>query len=81
MVAMRQASPLLTKLGPAWFRRWLVDRLPLAPVQQLKNVVDVLHNTSVRIIAEKKALLESDEVKAGKDIISILRKSRTAALS
>ena len=81
MVAMRQASPILTKLGPAWFRRWLVDMLPLAQVQQLKDVVDVLHDTSVRIIAEKRALLEGGKFSAGKDIISILRKSRTAALS
>ena len=75
MVAMRQASPILTKLGPAWFRRWLVDMLPLAQVQQLKDVVDVLHDTSVRIIAEKRALLEGGKFSAGKDIISILRKS------
>ena len=75
MVAMRQASPILTKLGPAWFRRWLVDMLPLAQVQQLKDVVDVLHDTSARIIAEKRALLEGGKFSAGKDIISILRKS------
>lgn len=74
MVAMRQASPLLTKLGPTWFRRWLVERIPFKQVQDLKHVVDVLYDTSARIIEDKKAALEKGEIAVGKDIISILRK-------
>ena len=41
---------------------------------ELKDVVDVLHDTSIRIIAEKRTLLEGGKFSAGKDIISILRK-------
>ena len=74
MVAMRQASPFLTSLGPAWFRRWMVDLLPIPQVQQLKHVVDVLYETSIRIIGEKKAALANGDKYQGKDIISILRK-------
>ena len=74
MVAMRQASPILTSLGPAWFRRLMVDLLPIPQVQQLKHVVDVLHDTSIQIISEKKAALEQGKVYQDKDIISILRK-------
>ena len=74
MVAMRQASPILTSLGPAWFRRLTVDLLPIPQVQQLKHVVDVLHDTSVQIIGEKKAALEQGKVYKDKDIISILRR-------
>ena len=73
MVVVRQMSPLLTKLGPAWFLRWLVGLVPLKQVQELKKVVDILHETSIEIIAQKKALLESGKFSAGKDIISILR--------
>ena len=73
MVAMRQASPILTSLGPAWFRRLIVDLLPIPQVQQLKHVVDVLHNTSIQIIGDKKAALANGQVSKDKDIISILR--------
>lgn len=73
MVAVRQASPILTSLGPAWFRRWIVDHLPFGQVQELKKAVDVLHDTSIRLVSQKKAALELGEFSAGKDIISILR--------
>ncbi|KAI0720771.1 cytochrome P450 [Cerioporus squamosus] len=79
MVATRQASPLLTKLGPTWFRRWLVDHLPFKQVQDLKSVVDVLYDTSARIIEDKKAALEKGELAVGRDIISILLKANMAA--
>ena len=74
MVAMRQASPILTSLGPAWLRRWIVDLLPIPQVQELKHVVDILHDTSIRIIDEKKAALQRGDASKGKDIISILCK-------
>ncbi|RDX47197.1 cytochrome P450 [Lentinus brumalis] len=79
MVAMRQASPLLTRLGPTWFRRWLVERIPFKQVRDLKHVVDVLYDTSARIIEDKKAALEKGEIAVGKDIISILLKANMAA--
>ncbi|KAI0739058.1 cytochrome P450 [Daedaleopsis nitida] len=79
MVAVRQASPILTRLGPAWFRRWVIDHLPSKQVQDLKNVVDVLHETSVRLINEKKAALEKGEFSVGKDIMSILLKANMHA--
>ncbi|KAM5531524.1 hypothetical protein V8D89_010179 [Ganoderma adspersum] len=79
MVAMRQASPILTSIGPAWFRRSIVDLLPIPQVQQLKHVVDVLHGTSIQIIGEKKAALANGEVSKDKDIISILLRANMAA--
>ena len=72
MVAMRQTSQILTRLGPTWFRRWVVDHLPFKQVQDLKHVVDVLYDTSTQIIEDKKAALEKGELSVGKDIISIL---------
>ncbi|TBU38509.1 cytochrome P450 [Dichomitus squalens] len=79
MVAMRQASPILTSMGPARLRRWIVDLLPIPQVQQLKDVVDVLHDTSLRIIDEKKAALQRGDTAQGKDIIGILLKANMAA--
>ncbi|KAI0716430.1 cytochrome P450 [Earliella scabrosa] len=79
MVAVRQFSPILTKLGPAWFRRWVVDHMPLKQVQDLKKVVDVLHDTSIRLVEQKKAALEKGGFSAEKDIISILLKANMQA--
>ncbi|KAI0642567.1 cytochrome P450 [Trametes meyenii] len=79
MMLVRQASPLLTKLGPAWLRRWIVDHIPIARTQKLKEVVDTLHKTSVRIIGEKKAAINKGEYGAGKDIMSVLLQANMAA--
>ncbi|EIW55291.1 cytochrome P450 [Trametes versicolor FP-101664 SS1] len=78
MMIVRQTSPLLLQLGPAWLRRWIVDRIPIPRTQKLKRVVDILHQTSVKIIEEKKAALQKGEYAAGKDIMSVLLKANMA---
>ena len=66
-------------IGPASFRRWVVERLPYDTVQQLRRISDIMHERSVRIFNEKKeALQNGDEtikhqVGEGRDIMSILR--------
>jgi len=68
----------LVKLGPPRFRRFVVDLLPFANVRKLRDIIDIMHNTSVEILeAKKRVLMEGDEAVAkqigrGKDIISIL---------
>jgi hypothetical protein len=70
--------PTLSTIGPAWFRRWIVNTLPWKDAHQLRDIVDILHNTSVEIFeSKKKALADGDEAVAsqigrGKDIMSIL---------
>ena len=70
--------PTLIKLGPPKFRRFIVDLMPFKNVRKLRDLVDIMHNTSVEIFESKKrALLEGDEavrnqIGRGKDIISIL---------
>jgi len=70
--------PTLIKLGPPRFRRFVVDLLPFRNVRQLRDITDVMHNTSVEILeAKRRALLEDNgavakQVSKGKDIISIL---------
>ncbi|KAJ3510085.1 hypothetical protein NLJ89_g4875 [Agrocybe chaxingu] len=75
----------LVKIGTPSFRRFLVDLIPWKALHDLRDVVDVLHNTSVEIIeSKKKALAEGDESVAhqigqGKDILSILLKANMTA--
>lgn len=72
------ASPYATKLGPAPFRRWLLDQVPLPNVQRLKDLSDVMIERSKDIISEKRIAMEKgdeallQQVGEGKDIMSIL---------
>jgi len=52
--------------------------MPGRSVQELKNIIDIIHNTSVMIYeSKKKAIAEGNkavlsEISQGKDIMSIL---------
>ncbi|KAF8237919.1 cytochrome P450 [Tricholoma matsutake] len=75
----------LVKLGPPRFRRFLVDLLPFENVRRLRDIVDIMDNTSIEILeAKRRALKEGDEAVAkqigrGKDIISVLMKANLEA--
>jgi len=70
--------PTLVRLGPPRFRRFLVDLLPFVNARRLRDIVDIMHNTSIEILdAKRHALIEGDEAfekqtSKGKDMISIL---------
>jgi len=57
-----------------------VEHFPFEDVQELRQIIDIMHATSVEIVETKKrALEEGDEaverqVARGKDIMSILRR-------
>ncbi|CAA7263344.1 unnamed protein product [Cyclocybe aegerita] len=77
-------SSVVVKLGPLKFRQFLVNMIPWKTMHRLRDVVDVLHNTSVEIFESKMALEEDDEVfkaqlSQGKDILSILMRDDMAA--
>ena len=78
---MRLILPFIDYLGPAWFRRWLVNLLPQKNVQKMKHIVNTMYDRSKEIYEAKKALLEGGDdamlhqVGEGRDIMSILRKS------
>lgn len=71
--------PFVKYMGPAWLRRKMLDLVPLASVQRLKNITDLMHERSVEIFNErKKAALRGEEsmlnqVAGGKDVMSVLR--------
>ena len=63
------------KIGTPKFRRFIIDILPWKNLHDVRDIVDLLHNTSVEIFeARKKALEEGDETQIGqgKDIMSTL---------
>ena len=72
--------PILKKLGPPWFRRWLLDRVPMQQVQRLKQVVDILDQNTREIFFGKRAALEAgdaavkEQVSNGNDVMIILCK-------
>jgi len=77
---VRQFAPFLSKLGPASFRRKLVEWTPNRAVQKVKNMSDVMHDTAVGILRQKRKEIAREVEDAGdsflsrpKDIISILR--------
>lgn len=71
---------MLEKIGTPAFRRFLVDICPWKALHEARDIVDIMHETSLEIYAEKKqALADGDEalsakVGQGKDIMSILSK-------
>ena len=73
-------TPYFKKLGPKWFRRWLLDKVPIQSLHRLTEIVDTVDENTKRIFFEKRAALEAgdaavkQQVANGKDIMSILRK-------
>ena len=70
-------SPLM-RFGTSKFRRFIVDHIPWKTLHQVRDIMDVIHHTSVEIINSKKRVLEkgdetiAKQIGQGKDIISIL---------
>lgn len=72
--------PYLMKLGPPRFRRFLINISPSRDLRKVKDIVDIMANTSNGIYREKldalrhgdKAVIE--QVGEGKDVMSILCK-------
>lgn len=77
----RMMTPTLTKLGPARFRRWAVERLGLRSphIKDAIEIIDTLEDMSRKIYKSKiDALMSGDQdvkhrVSEAKDIMSILR--------
>ena len=72
--------PYLNKIGPAWFRRAIVNLIPSKLVQLLKKIINVMEETSVEIVQKKRKALQLGEetvvkqIGKGKDILSTLCK-------
>jgi len=53
----RQFAPFLSKLGPPWFRRKLVEWTPHSAVQKIKDMSDIMHREAQKILHQKRELL------------------------
>ncbi|KAF6758999.1 cytochrome P450 [Ephemerocybe angulata] len=78
LALVRQFAPFFSKLGPAWFRRKLVEWTPNRKVQKVKATSDLMHESAKAILEERRAQL-LDEADLGsedggraKDLISML---------
>ena len=60
------------KLGPAWLRRWVVERIPSRRVQRLRGIIDIMDTHARRLVADKIAVVrgESGEGAAFADVDS-----------
>ena len=65
-------------IRPAWFRRFLLDLVPIKSIQRMKTICDVINERSLAIYNEKKAAIERGDQELllamgeGKDMLSIL---------
>ncbi|KAF9440306.1 cytochrome P450, partial [Macrolepiota fuliginosa MF-IS2] len=72
--------PLVNRINLPRFKRWIVDRLPLQWVQDMKNIVDIIQETAEDICSTKrKAILNGYGDDGKKDIISILIRANASA--
>ncbi|CAE6403047.1 unnamed protein product [Rhizoctonia solani] len=72
----------LSRLGPAFFRRAIVEHVAHRPARKLKNVADTMHDTAVEIMRDKRKALEDGTlgsgVAAGQDMMTGLLKRNLA---
>ncbi|EIW55304.1 cytochrome P450 [Trametes versicolor FP-101664 SS1] len=79
MLLIRQAGPYVGHLGPAWLRRWIIEKLPLRDMRRLIQVTDALHERSLDIFQAKKAAVEVGDDTDAKDIMGILLRENMKA--
>jgi len=85
MILQNMVIPIVSKIGTARFRRAIVELIPSAHIKRIRDIIDVLHDTSVEIFETKKeALRQGDQALAaqigrGEDIISILMRANMKA--
>ncbi|TDL20056.1 cytochrome P450 [Rickenella mellea] len=84
LVVARQLLPFVMGI-PAIIRRKFMEWVPIYALQRARKIVDIMHNTSVRIFNQKKEALGRGEdavvqqVGKGKDIMSVLLRANTAS--
>ncbi|KAG8683976.1 cytochrome P450-dit2 [Ceratobasidium sp. 395] len=76
--------PTLYKIGPAWFRRAIIERVPSKAVKQLLSIVDIQHQQALQIFEQKKMVLARDTSKEDstateKDVIMLMLQANEKA--
>ncbi|KAI0761469.1 cytochrome P450 [Trametes elegans] len=82
---LRLLLPRVMNIGPASFRRQVLELIPHAPLQRAIQISDALYGQSLKIINSKKSALEKgdeelkQQVGEGKDIMSVLLRANMTA--
>ncbi|TFK48185.1 cytochrome P450 [Heliocybe sulcata] len=76
-------APLMVKIGTPGFRRFVVEHAPFTVVQRMKEIADIMEQTSVDVYHSRLAALEkdggADDSFEDKSILSILVKANMKA--
>jgi hypothetical protein len=71
--------PITNQIQFPRLKRWIVERMPSSFVQDVKDIVDVMHETAIDICKTKQRAIEEGHGDDGKkDIISILSRCCSA---
>ncbi|CAE6513724.1 unnamed protein product [Rhizoctonia solani] len=84
LVILRPIMPTLYKIGPAWFRRAIITRVPSKAIKQLLSVVDVQHEQALQIFEQKKIALADGKHRynltpAQKDVVTLMLQANERA--
>ncbi|KAG8761774.1 cytochrome P450-dit2 [Ceratobasidium sp. 423] len=76
--------PTLYKIGPAWFRRAIITRIPSKAIKRLLSVVDVQHEQALQIFGQKKTALADRKhgynmTLAQKDVVTLMLQANEKA--
>jgi hypothetical protein len=63
----------MVKLGPAWFRKALIDWVPWPDAQRLKKVIYTIDDVAQDILRTRRQAYEDGQIN-GKDILSAMCK-------
>ncbi|KAF8681496.1 cytochrome p450 [Rhizoctonia solani] len=70
--------PTLYKIGPAWFRRAIITRVPSKAIKQLLSIVDIQYEQALRIFSQRRAALTDSKhgqhnlSSAQKDVVTLI---------
>ncbi|KAJ7911318.1 cytochrome P450 [Mycena leptocephala] len=73
--------PLLVNNFPPSFLRFMIKFIPLRPLHELRDLIDLTDGKAAELVRDRKAAIESGklEVDDGKDIMSLLVKQNASA--
>ncbi|KAB5594652.1 Cytochrome P450 family protein [Ceratobasidium theobromae] len=84
LAILRPIMPTLYKVGPAWFRRAIITRIPSKAIKQLLWVVDVQHQQALKIFEQKKMTLGDSKhgsslTSVQKDVVTLMLQANEKA--
>ncbi|KAJ1308817.1 hypothetical protein OPQ81_004505 [Rhizoctonia solani] len=83
LAILRPIMPTLYKIGPPWFRRAIITRVPSKAIKQLLSVVDIQYEQALKIFEERRAAIADSKHKysssAQRDVVSLMLQANEKA--